>query len=145
MTSFCSKISQSYLKRLMNIPGEHKSHAKYGSGSRSDHERSGNVTKGHQNQKFFFRACGTQFIVTFTRRIKKIEALLQSDPCKSTTEKGQFNSGHIRPNFRIGILNTKRVFLNSFHLRMPKMSFIFLCDIYKCSKLQFEKWRLKDT
>ena len=38
--SFCSNISQNSLKGLVRIPCEHKCHSKYGTGSRSGHERS---------------------------------------------------------------------------------------------------------
>ena len=77
----------------MKIPCKHKCHTKYGSRSRSGHERS-------PKSKIPFRTCRTCFIVTFSRRIKKnrshfgiwLHASQQQRWVRSTL-------GHMRSNF----------------------------------------------
>ena len=88
--SFCWNISQNSLKGLVKIPCEHKCHSKYGSGSRSGHERS---------PESFFRACSTWFMVFFERRIQNSKPFSNLTPCKSTTGKGQVNPGSKKVKF----------------------------------------------
>ena len=59
--------------------------------------------------------------------------------CRSTTERGQIYLWSHKVRFS----NKKCVFLNQFDLRIPKMAFLSQCELYICSKLQFEKWRHK--
>ena len=40
--------------------------------------------------------------------------------------------------FELVFSNIKCVFLNQFDLSIPKMPFLFLCEMQKCSKLQFK-------
>ena len=92
--SFCLKLSQSNLKGLVKIPCEHKCHTKYGSGSRSGHERS-------PESKILFRTCGIWFIVTSAHRIQKSKPFCNLTPCKSTTEEDQVNPGSHKVKFSI--------------------------------------------
>ena len=123
---FCSKLTQSNMKGLLKILCEHKCHTKYGSGLRSGHKRSRKVTK-FKNTFLDMRHMFSGHFCTYN---SKIEAILQSDPKKSTKEKGQVNprvtKGQI---FKSIFLNQKHVFLNQFDLRIPKMSFVLLSDV----------------
>ena len=83
--SFCSKFKQSDLKGLEDTC-EHNCHAKYGSESRSGHERS-------SKSKVLFRACGTWF--TFAHRNQKSTPFCNLSPCK----KGQVNRGSHKVKF----------------------------------------------
>ena len=82
--SFCSKLGQSNLKGQVKIPCEHKCHTKYGSGSRSGHQRSRKFTR---IKNIFL--CGTWFIFTFESRIQKLRPFCNLTQCKSTAEKGR--------------------------------------------------------
>ena len=75
----------------------------------------------------------------------KIEAILHSDPIqiKDRERSGQsrITKGHILES---KISNKKCVFLGHFYLRIPKMLFVFLYKVQKCSKLQFKNDAIND-
>ena len=90
---FCSKLSQSDIKRLVKLPCEHKCITTHNYVTLSTGQGQDQVTKGHQNKTKLFRAWGTCFIATFARIIKKSKPFCNPTPCKSVTENGQVNLG----------------------------------------------------
>ena len=63
--------------------------------------------------KNYFKAFGTWFIITFSRRIEKSKPFYNLTPCKSSTEKGRVNPGSCKVKFSSWhFLNKICVFLN---------------------------------
>ena len=89
--SFCLKLSQSNVKRLLKIPCEHKCHTKYGSGSKSGHDIS--------PKSEFFGHAAHDLWSHFARKIKKSKPFGNLTPCKSTAKEGRFNPGSFKGKF----------------------------------------------
>ena len=135
--SFCSKLSQSNLKGLFKMLCEHKCHTKYGSGSRSGHERS-------PDSKMIFLACGTRFMVTFARRIQKSRPFCNLTPGKSATEKSQVNPGSFKVKFSNQHFWTKHVcFWTSLLSRFPKCHDHFCGMTRNAQNRSCKNWRKK--